>query len=83
MKIIFANQLRGIAAIMVVMSHYLGSFFYRQDLVSARIGSDSIPINKPWYADFILNIPLNSFNFGPLGVSIFFLISGFVILFSL
>ncbi|WP_019210794.1 acyltransferase family protein [Yersinia massiliensis] len=84
MRVQFANQLRGVAAMIVIISHYLGSYFYQKKYISSVIGSN-IEEHQP--NDFII-VSFLSKHFanvylGPLGVSIFFLISGFVIMFSL
>jgi peptidoglycan/LPS O-acetylase OafA/YrhL len=79
-KIIFANQLRGIAALSVVITHYLAIYFSMQDAVAGWTFSPNFHfVPPPWtsYLDF------RHFNFGPFGVAVFFLISGFVIPFSL
>ncbi|TFW30838.1 acyltransferase family protein [Duganella callida] len=77
-KFIFANQLRGIAALLVVMTHYFGTFFAEQDLLAARTFSPNLHLVKaPWVHIFELEYQ------GPFGVALFFLISGFVIPFSL
>jgi peptidoglycan/LPS O-acetylase OafA/YrhL len=77
-KFIFANQLRGIAALLVVMTHYFGTFFAEQDLLAARTFSPNLHLIKaPWVHIFELEYQ------GPFGVGLFFLISGFVIPFSL
>jgi peptidoglycan/LPS O-acetylase OafA/YrhL len=77
-KFIFANQLRGIAALLVVMTHYFGTFFAEQDLLAARTFSTNLHLIKaPWVHIFELEYQ------GPFGVALFFLISGFVIPFSL
>ncbi|MBV7537195.1 acyltransferase [Duganella sp. sic0402] len=77
-KFIFANQLRGIAALLVVMTHYFGTFFAEQDLLAARTFSTNLHLVKaPWVHIFELEYQ------GPFGVALFFLISGFVIPFSL
>ncbi|MET0263983.1 MAG: acyltransferase [Duganella sp.] len=77
-KFIFANQLRGIAALLVVMTHYFGTFFAEQDLLAARTFSPNLQLVKGWWVHF-LELEYQ----GPLGVALFFLISGFVIPFSL
>ena len=77
-KFIFANQLRGIAALLVVMTHYFGSFFAEQELLAARTFSPNLQLVKaPWV--HVFELPCQ----GPFGVGLFFLISGFVIPFSL
>jgi peptidoglycan/LPS O-acetylase OafA/YrhL len=77
-KFIFANQLRGVAAILVVMTHYFGTFFAEQDLLAARTFSPNLHLAPaPWVHLFELEYQ------GPFGVAIFFLISGFVIPYSL
>lgn len=77
-KFIFANQLRGIAALLVVMTHYFGTFFAEQPLVATKTMSPELGFRPPqWVHAF--ELPYQ----GPFGVAIFFLISGFVIPFSL
>lgn len=77
-KFIFANQLRGIAALLVVMTHYFGTFFAEQDLLAARTFSPNLQLTPaPWV--HLFELPYQ----GPFGVAIFFLISGFVIPYSL
>ena len=79
-RIRFANQLRGLAALAVACSHLIGVFWAMPDVVAAVTSSPpqggALPglfwlVAHPWV------------NFGPLGVAIFFLISGLVIPFSL
>ena len=77
-KFIFANQLRGIAAVLVVMTHYFGTFFAEQDLLAARTFSPNLHLFKGWWVH-IFELEYQ----GPFGVGLFFLISGFVIPFSL
>lgn len=79
-KIAFANQLRGIAALMVLVSHYYGSFFWDQQDIASIMRSPAYSGTTPWIIPYINS---KYFSFGPLGVAIFFLISGFVIPFSL
>ena len=77
-RFIFANQLRGVAAMLVVMTHYFGTFFAEQDLLAARTFSPNLQLTPaPWVHMF--ELPYQ----GPLGVAVFFLISGFVIPYSL
>jgi peptidoglycan/LPS O-acetylase OafA/YrhL len=79
-KVLFADQLRGIAALMVVISHFAGIYWFERPLVSAVTFSPLQEAAVPAGAAALLNaLP---FNPGPLGVAVFFLISGFVIPFS-
>lgn len=77
-KFIFANQLRGIAAILVVMTHYFGTFFAEQALLAERTFSPNLHLVKGAWVHW-LELEYQ----GPFGVAIFFLISGFVIPYSL
>jgi peptidoglycan/LPS O-acetylase OafA/YrhL len=79
-KIVFANQLRGIAAISVVISHYLGVYWGMRELVATYTMSPVQTGGNPFSHDLI---GLSYFNFGSFGVALFFLISGFVIPFTL
>lgn len=81
-KIAFANDLRGIAAVLVLISHFYSTFWYRSDAVSALIGMDAyIPSSIPSIVRFIHEY-LGIF-FSHYSVALFFIISGFVIPFSL
>jgi peptidoglycan/LPS O-acetylase OafA/YrhL len=79
-KIIFANQLRGIAAILVVLSHICGAFWSVRDVVGYYSGTPPVTGEQPFIAGYISNQYLN---FGAFGVAVFFMISGFVIPMSL
>lgn len=79
-RIVFANELRGLAAVAVAVSHLIGVFWYMRDAVTAATFTPPQPgplhgwtalVSHPW------------FNFGPFGVGLFFLISGLVIPISL
>lgn len=75
-RLIFANQLRGFAAIIVVISH-LNSVFWRSgDAVATFIGAPALNLPYPITANLMA---WKYLNLGTLGVGIFFLISGFVI----
>jgi len=78
-KIIFANQLRGIAALFVVLAHLGYVFWMVRETVANFIGSNVMDgPNPPGIGVFVSD----HLNLGVLGVAIFFLISGFVIPFS-
>ncbi|CAM2839754.1 acyltransferase [Legionella steigerwaltii] len=83
-KIEFANTLRGLAALFVVISHYLSAFWYKRDSIAHLINAPLLtpeahatPIYVTWLNLFSL------FDWGSYGVGLFFIISGFVIPFSL
>ncbi len=81
-KIIFANQLRGIAAILVVISHLIGVFYGGQEIIASATFTPNMHLSAPdWIGYLYVFSP--KFNYGAFGVAIFFLISGFVIAFSL
>ncbi len=81
-RIAFANQLRGLAAFAVLFSHYFGAFWGKPEDVGKILGIPAPVISDPpqGLIDFG---GFDYFNFGPFGVALFFLISGFVIPISL
>lgn len=80
-KFLFANQLRGIAVLAVLLTHWFGVYWGMRDLVAQYTLSEvqQAPVSLAFH--LVSSWPF--FNFGAFGVSIFFLISGFVIPFSL
>jgi peptidoglycan/LPS O-acetylase OafA/YrhL len=77
-RFVFANQLRGIAAMLVVMAHYFGVYFAAQPMIGRMTASPDLGFTpSPWV--HLFELPYQ----GPAGVAVFFLISGFVIPFSL
>lgn len=79
-KVIFANQLRGVAALFVVFAHLGYVFWMVRETVANFIGANVMEgPNPPGIGVFVSD----QLNLGVLGVAIFFLISGFVIPFSL
>lgn len=80
-RLIFANQLRGLAALLVVLSHWGGVYWGMLEAVSQYSASPQPQTPAPLLYHWISFNP--EFGIGPLGVSIFFLISGLVIPFSL
>jgi peptidoglycan/LPS O-acetylase OafA/YrhL len=83
-KIDFANTLRGIAAVAVVISHYFGVFWSDREADASLIKSPALPLDLYPVPEFFKWVhPIAMLNWGAFGVALFFLISGFVIPFSL
>lgn len=79
-RIVFANQLRGVAAASVAVSHLVGVFWAMRVVIgNASFTPPQGGPNPPLFA--LASQPW--FNFGPFGVGLFFLISGLVIPISL
>jgi peptidoglycan/LPS O-acetylase OafA/YrhL len=78
-KVEFANALRGLAALSVIVSHYLGVFWGNAVAVAELTGMSRAPVPIPTMAELALSFPLK---WAPFGVALFFVISGFVIPFS-
>ena len=76
----FANQLRGLAALLVAVSHLVGVFWAMRVFVAAATFSPVQPGALPGAYGLIA---YRWFEFGPFGVALFFLISGLVVPFSL
>lgn len=79
-KIVFADQLRAVAVFLVIIVHWCGVYWVSRDLVGTYIYAPPVSGEMSPLLGWLMP---PTFNFGPLGVSIFFLISGFVIPFSL
>lgn len=82
-RVEFANALRGPAALAVVASHFLGTFWLDRAGTVGPLKLAPLPasIENPFLAPWLF--PHVAFNWGAFGVGLFFLISGFVIPFSL
>lgn len=79
-RIVFANQLRGVAAAAVAASHLGGVYWLIRPAVTAATFTPPLDGPNPPFTAFFLS---PWFNLGPLGVGLFFLISGLVIPISL
>lgn len=79
-KVIFADQLRAIAVLTVLIVHWCGVYWVARDVVGEYIYAPPVPGAMSPLLGWLMP---PTFNYGPFGVSIFFLISGFVIPFSL
>ncbi len=83
-RIEFANSLRGLAALSVLVSHYLGVFWLKREITADLANAPVLPADQfidPSYVRWLHS--LGAFDWGPFGVGLFFLISGFVIPLSL
>ncbi|MFV0281236.1 MAG: acyltransferase family protein [Rhodoblastus sp.] len=76
----FANILRGLAAVSVVISHLALGYWLDPATISLFTGMPTVHADPPAIARFFQAIPIN---FGSFGVGLFFVISGFVIPYSL
>lgn len=79
-RALFANQLRGLAVVAVMIVHWCGIYWYARETVASYIHA---PVVEGPPSSMLHWLTIPTFNYGPFGVSIFFLISGFVIPFSL
>jgi peptidoglycan/LPS O-acetylase OafA/YrhL len=79
-RITFAHNLRGIAALLVVVAHLIMTFWANPAVTSAFINTPPYPGSSPAAIQWLsLHLPITPSH---LGVALFFLISGFVIPFS-
>jgi peptidoglycan/LPS O-acetylase OafA/YrhL len=79
-KITFANQLRGLAVVCVMIAHYTIVYWGPREFVAGYMHAPAAVGPAPRWAEYIA---FPTLNYGPFGVALFFLISGFVIPFSL
>ncbi|KPM60271.1 hypothetical protein HB13667_22895 [Pseudomonas putida] len=81
-RIIFANTLRGFAAIFVLLSHFLGIFWIMNPAISSLMGVPKLE-NLPNLPGLLSIFAEHCIVAGQFGVGIFFIVSGLVIPFSI
>lgn len=79
-KALFANQLRAFAVLSVMFVHWCGIYWLARETVGTAVFAPPI---EGLGSRLIFWLTPPTVNYGPLGVAVFFLISGFVIPFSL
>ena len=86
-KLIFIHQLRAVAALMVIAWHLGIMFWYSNETISSTFflkpisgGKDNLNFLYTNIVEAFMNL---GFDFGRFGVAIFFLISGFIIPYSI
>lgn len=83
-RVDFANTLRGFAALAVLINHYYGVFWLNRAAAATLTNAPALPLDAiatPHLIQWLNALPI--FGWGPYGVALFFIISGFVIPFSL
>lgn len=76
-KIEFANSLRGIAVLLVLLGHYVFVFNALQGKFTSFPSLNYYPF--PWAISLLTPFPINQVNIGQVAVAFFFLVSGLVI----
>ena len=85
-RVEFANTLRGVAAFSVLISHYTLSFWaFDRSITASLIHAPELPLEQAAFPTYLLwlHTSVPQFSWGAFGVALFFLVSGFVIPFSL
>lgn len=87
-KIWFAQMLRGVAALLVVYRHLFETYWFSQDFNGSLLKNKNFSFNyhlaENWFLKFATYTWENfKFAWGTIGVGLFFIISGFVISFSI
>jgi peptidoglycan/LPS O-acetylase OafA/YrhL len=83
-RVEFANTLRGLAALTVLVSHHFGVFWFARDAIANFVNAPALTelqAPTPVFIGWLWPVP--NYSWGLYGVALFFLISGFVIPFSL
>jgi peptidoglycan/LPS O-acetylase OafA/YrhL len=72
----FLNVIRGSSALLVLFFHFFVFFFTQHPMSAGLINAEPLDLADPFYLSYITAVPIN---IGHLGVSFFFLMSGFFI----
>lgn len=80
-RVEFADTLRAVAVVSVLIPHYFGVFWGDPTVVASIINAPPASVSTPSYFAWLFAFPW--FNWGAFGVALFFLVSGFVIPMSL
>lgn len=79
----FAEVLRGPAALLVLASHHFSLFWHAQPFTAAMTGQPVAFAAPPAWTEPFATLIFGPIRAGPLGVALFFLVSGYVIPFAL
>jgi len=81
-RVEWANAMRGVAAVTVVVAHFLGVFWLNRPAAAALARHQQLPasISSPWIVRVIESAPVD---LAACGVALFFLLSGYVIALSI
>ncbi|WP_376100001.1 acyltransferase family protein [Roseomonas sp. CCTCC AB2023176] len=82
-RVAFADALRGPAALLVLLSHHLSLYWHAQPFAAGMTGQPDAFRAPPAWTDAFATLVFGPIRAGPLGVALFFLISGYVIPFAL
>ena len=82
-RVAFAEALRGPAALLVLASHHLSLYWHAQPFAASMTGQPTAFAAPPAWTEPLATLVAGPIRAGPLGVALFFLVSGYVIPFAL